>query len=187
MVATPPIPIFNEALARANLPAMLIDPRLKRWFAYRLTWKMTETGEMKLDKRPSSIKAKYEWDEPDGWVNFDDICKYIRGFDQTYRENPNLNVRFRIWPGFPITEDYHIIFLDLDKCFQADGTLTPTARRYYDALKNDSFVEKSVSGKGLHIFTWYTGNRKFSTKPEPGVEVYLTGRGALITGDAYHE
>lgn len=185
---TAPLPVFNEARARQNIPDVMLGA--KRWFVYSLTWSQENPG--KLDKKPESIIRRYgvpySWDEPDGWVSFNEVCDAIRESNEIQDEilQKRGRDRYRLWPGFPITRDYKMIFIDLDKCLQNDGTVTQTARRYLDALKDHSFVEVSVSGTGLHLFTWYTGKRNFAKNPEPGVEAYIDNRGALITGDAYH-
>lgn len=188
---TPPLPVFNEDVARRHIPALLIHPHQRRWFIYRISWTVDERGLPKLKKFPYCIRYRkygtnYDWNDKEGWTNFDDICNYIRDMESIYKEEPTIRERFRFWPGLPVLREFDMAFIDLDDCFLPDKSLKPAAKKYYDAIHAQSFVERSVSGKGLHLFCWYTGHREFRNVQEEGVEVYIDGRGALITGNPYY-
>lgn len=180
-----PIRKFDEKVALAGIPENMQHPRHRRWFLYKVYWEMGTDGEWKLIKYPMCLSHK-PWDNPTGWCYFDEICEEIRAVDKCMDKLPA--PIFRYWPGYPITEDVNMIFVDLDHCFLENGELTPTAHKYLDRTQKHSYVEKSISGNGLHILSWFTGNRrKFTTTtPETGVEMYLKGRGVLITGDVFH-
>jgi len=84
--------------------------------------------------------------------------------------------------GFALDSDYKMAFIDLDKCILPDGTITPTARKYVDRLEPaDPFIERSISGMGLHLLFWYTGSKP-KVNPESGVEIYTEDRFVVLTG-----
>lgn len=100
-------------------------------------------------------------------------------FDQASDEAvKNKNVK---GTGFVFTKDDPFVGIDLDKCFDDDGTLQPWAKEIAD--KFQSYTEKSPSGRGLHILI------KGKT-PEPGrkksqLECYSSGRYFTFTGRPY--
>lgn len=71
--------------------------------------------------------------------------------------------------------------LDLDNCFSSEGRLKTVAA----AIVSDNpgaFIERSVSGRGLHIFGLLPPGRG---RRMSGVEVYSTARFIRTTGDVY--
>ena len=71
--------------------------------------------------------------------------------------------------------------IDLDYCFGSDGSLLSWARHIVDN-NPDSFIERSVSGEGLHIFGLLPERRGMR---KAGVEVYSRDRFILTTRDVY--
>lgn len=82
--------------------------------------------------------------------------------------------------GLGFVLDGGITFIDLDHCRDADGSLTPLAENVIDNFQ-DTFIEISQSGSGLHIFALVTVAKAVKTKE---VELYSAGRYAALTGNA---
>lgn len=91
--------------------------------------------------------------------------------------------RFRL-PGisFVFTLESGVVGVDLDKCINADGQLSDTARQVVALL--NSYTEYSPSGRGLHILALGTIPRAVKTA---GLEMYSRGRAFTVTGKVYGE
>lgn len=74
--------------------------------------------------------------------------------------------------------------IDLDDCFQEDGTLTPLAQDVFDHF-SATYVEYSPSGNGLHIFC--QGVKPTDRTRVPGIEVYTGYNFVTVTGDRVEE
>ena len=77
--------------------------------------------------------------------------------------------------------------LDLDDCFDGDGALTDWAVDAIGSVADPIWIERSVSGEGLHVF-FESPARPASKRGIPGggsVEFYYESRFILVTGDAY--
>jgi archaellum biogenesis ATPase FlaH len=84
--------------------------------------------------------------------------------------------------GISLTGANNLLVVDIDKAINADGSIKPYA---LEVLTNiEGFVERSVSGKGFHIFTtasdWDIGN---TSDNNLGLEVFRSGRYIAITGE----
>lgn len=84
--------------------------------------------------------------------------------------------------GISLTGTNDLLVVDIDKAINADGSIKPYA---LEVLTNiEGFVERSVSGKGFHIFTiasdWDIGN---TSDNNLGLEVFRSGRYIAITGE----
>ena len=87
---------------------------------------------------------------------------------------------YKDYLGF-IFNDTGIVGIDLDKGFDADGFLSPTA---VDLIKRcDSFTEYSRSGRGVHIYI--KGNLPMNgyNNETEGVEIYKSKRYFIVTGN----
>ncbi|MFJ9468340.1 bifunctional DNA primase/polymerase [Streptomyces caniferus] len=85
--------------------------------------------------------------------------------------------------GFVLDGD-GLVCLDLDHCLYGDR-LAPWAQRIVDAA-GPTWVERSVSGDGLHI--WGLGELPHGRRITVGtgtVELYGTGRYIAVTGDTW--
>lgn len=86
--------------------------------------------------------------------------------------------------GYVLVEGDGLVCLDLDHCLYGD-TVAPWAQRILDAA-GPTWVERSVSGDGLHV--WGTGSLSRGRRIAVGtgsVELYGTGRYIAITGDTW--
>ena len=70
---------------------------------------------------------------------------------------------------------------DLDHCLEGDS-LAPWAREVLDSIGSPVWVERSVSGTGLHVFVLAVEARGFR---RGGVEFYSRQRFIRVTGDRY--
>lgn len=71
--------------------------------------------------------------------------------------------------------------IDIDHCINPDGTLTETAQRIL-ASNPGAWVERSVSGTGLHVFGLLPEQ---PGRKHDGFEVYSTGRFIRCTGEVF--
>lgn len=81
--------------------------------------------------------------------------------------------------GFVFTEG--VVGIDLDKCFEDDGTLKPFAREALDLF--DSYTEISPSGNGLHLLV--ESATPVAGRKKGGVECYSSGRFFTVTGNVF--
>jgi len=87
--------------------------------------------------------------------------------------------------GFLFTANDPFFFVDLDKCLNADNTTWSSVAMDILARLPSAAVEVSQSGRGLHIFSQYSGAPpEHSCKNIPlGLELYTEGRFVALTGD----
>lgn len=102
--------------------------------------------------------------DPDTWSSFDEAINSTAG----------------VGLGFVLNGD-GIVCLDLDHCF-VDGQLTDAAAALVAACA-DTYIERSPSGDGLHI--WGRADLPYRGRKIDGIEVYGDARYLTITGDAF--
>ncbi len=110
-----------------------------------------------------------ESDNPETWTNFEDACKYAR-------ENNCDAV------AYAIDGKGGIACIDIDKCKDENGNYSDTANEVLNRC-GKTYIETSVSGKGLHIFGVTDGMdvRTFSKDGE--LEFYQKAHFITMTGD----
>lgn len=148
------------------VPEEMRHPRVKRWVCFQCI----PQPDGKISKhpihptgRPASISDCRTWSNLDDCITATEWCVGNAC-------------------GFALGSDYKMVFIDLDHCILSDGSITPTAAKYIERLAPaNPYIERSISGTGIHIFVWFTGTRP-PIHPEPGVEMYTEGRFAVITG-----
>jgi len=77
----------------------------------------------------------------------------------------------------------NLLFIDLDDCFDSNGLLKERAREIVDSV--DGYVERSLSGNGLHIVTLtdrYYGNPKSA---DGKLEIFTDRMYLAMTGDVF--
>jgi putative DNA primase/helicase len=72
-----------------------------------------------------------------------------------------------------------LVGIDIDDCLDADGTLSELAGEIVETVPG--YVERSPSGKGLHIITRADIGRAYKDDTL-GLEIYTSGRYFTITG-----
>lgn len=70
---------------------------------------------------------------------------------------------------------------DLDNCFEDDGALKTYAAELLESV-DPIFVERSVSGRGLHIFVHAPEAKGWR---RDGIEFYSRDRFIRVTGDRF--
>lgn len=104
---------------------------------------------------------------PDTWASFEDAQRVVE-------------LGYYDYLGF-VFNDNGIVGIDIDDGFTPEGFVSDLAADII--LKCNSYVEKSKSGRGFHIFV--NGDVPFKGKNNlAGVEVYKTARFFIMTGDA---
>lgn len=140
---------------------------LPQWVVWRMQERNSKTTKVPYQVNGHAASVS----EPSTWTTFDEAIK-AEGFDGV---------------GFVFTGDCGIIGIDFDHVLNDDGSLKNMQfERILKALvSEDSFIEVSPSGNGLHAY--YSGSLDFERnkqKFEDGsmIEVYKTGRYFTVTG-----
>lgn len=97
--------------------------------------------------------------------------------------------------GFVLKSGGGYVFIDIDKCIDADGKASEKAQQIIDKFCNVAYIERSVSGRGYHIIckgkiddyitAGRTGTKTGSFKIDgvKEIEVYQERRFLTFTGD----
>jgi P4 family phage/plasmid primase-like protien len=139
-----------------------------------------------LDKVPvrivSDSATDLAWSKPKNRSSFESVKAQ---FDEELKRKPN-GRRFH-GVGF-VLNDTDYMCVDLDKAFNGDD-LKPFAKDILTSLHG--FVEKSVSGAGLHIFVkqngWSLGTKRGKFADGSGIDVLCGGTFVMVTGDTIDE
>lgn len=153
-----------------NIPTYL--KALDQWMPYRLEPKSDGSGYSKVPVNYKSNFRNADKTDQSLWLSFDQALELLES---------ETNDRFHGIGFCPNGSD--ILFVDLDKCIDANGKLSEHARNLVDNI--DGWVEKSVSGKGLHIVTRsskYYGNPKNN---QLGIELFQDRMFVAMTGDVF--
>jgi hypothetical protein len=157
-----------EADLRRNVPEEM--RKKPNWVIVR-TRENESTG--RLDKFLIDVHTgKFaESDNPETWADFDTTCKYAK-------ENGGVAL------AYALDGKDGIACIDLDGCMAENGDFSETAQQAFIAA-NGSYAEKSVSGKGLHIFGKTKGADLRSFSKDKTMEYYQGGHFITMTGDNY--
>ena len=146
---------------------------LRRWLCWQLRLKDKPKKPKEKTKIPMTPKngqlVNAAVNKPENWLTFDEAISY-------YKRGLCTGI------GFALTNmGQKLCCVDIDHCFNPDGSLTDEANAVI-ALCGNSFVEKSQSGDGVHV--WFVdeefpGDRG---RKRGGVEVYAFDRYIAITG-----
>ena len=165
----------KEASIGQSRPNLLAIPQqlkeCSQWMPYKLVQK---PGKDKLGKVPHN-QSGFPADKTDRqyWLSFDTCLSLYEG-DRS---------RFDGIGFCPNNPD--LLFIDLDDCFDLNGNLDHRARELVDSI--DGYVEKSLSGNGLHMVTLADrayGNPK---SPDGKVEVFTSAMYLAMTGDVFED
>ena len=153
-------------MSYSDIPEQLTHPSVKRWCVFRCYFYPDKIK--KIPHHPLGHLASSN--EPESWANFTDCMKAIE-FGLGH------------YPGFALSLGYHLACVDIDRCINPVGEYSATAMKYLELFKGAAYIEKSLSGRGLHIYFWYTGKNTPPIHPEAGVELYTERQFVIITGD----
>ena len=157
-----------ERNLRANVPEEML--KKPNWVVVR-TRENKDTG--RLDKfliNPHTGKFA-ESDNPETWADFDTACKYAKE-------------QGGVCLAYALDGKDGIACIDLDGCMQENGDFSDIAQKAFIAASG-SYAEKSVSGKGLHIFGKTKGADLRSFSKDKTMEYYQGGHFIAMTGDDY--
>lgn len=158
----------REKALRAAVPNEM--KKRANWVVVK-TWWNAEKG--KYNKRPvncNSDKGEYaESDNPETWTTFDNALKYLK-------EKGGTTV------AYALDGKDNVSCIDLDHCYDENGQQTALAKEVLSKC-GKTYVEKSVSGNGLHIFG-KTGGMDIRTFSKDGdLEFYQKEHFIAMTGD----
>ena len=155
-----------EQQLRTCLPAEMKDK--PNWVIVR-TRENADTG--RLDKfLISPVTGKFaESDNPETWADFDTACKYAR-------ENGGMAL------AYALDGKDGIACIDLDHCVGEDGKRSALADEVLSKC-GKTYIESSVSGKGIHVFGKTEGMDLRSFSKDGDMEFYQDSHFIAMTGD----
>ena len=146
----------------------------KQWAAYRTYYdsKKGKRGKAILNVADGHFAKS---NDPSTWTDYETARAYAKA-------NGCKGV------SFALTRESNITCIDLDGCFDDTGAPSKLAREMLE-LFPETYTERSVSGKGLHIFVRgdMTENGRYYNRtetPEGEIEAYCHGRFISMTGNS---
>ena len=158
----------KEKALRTAVP----DEMKKRpnWAVVKTWWNAEKS---KYNKRPvncNSDKGEYaESDNPETWTTFDNALKYLK-------EKGGTTV------AYALDGKDNISCIDLDHCYDENGQPSALAKEVLSKC-GKTYVEKSVSGNGLHIFGKTSGMDIRTFSKDGDLEFYQKEHFIAMTGD----
>lgn len=146
-----------------NIPAELKN--LRQWVCYKTKKLENKTAKFMISPVTNSYAKS---NDSNTWTDFETAFKYMK---QKRMEGL----------AFVLTKG--MVFVDIDHTTDEKGNLNEFANKILNELPN-TYAERSVSGKGVHIFCW--GNlpqNSLKRNDNLGIEMYDTKRFVCITGD----
>lgn len=158
----------KEKALRAAIPdEMKARPN---WVVVK-TWWNADKG--KYNKRPvncNSDKGEYaESDNPETWTTFDNALKYLK-------EKGGTTI------AYALDGKDNISCIDLDRCYDENGQPSALAKEVLSKC-GKTYIEKSVSGNGLHIFGKTSGMDIRTFSKDGDLEFYQKEHFIAMTGD----
>ena len=147
------------------IPQIMKD--LPRWLVWRLI--PADPKPKKVPMTPKNGKlVNAAVNKSENWLTFDEaISWYNRGLCSGI--------------GFALTNQKpKVCCIDVDHCFNPDGSLTDEAKAVIDTCQNP-FTEKSQSGDGIH--NWFIDEEFNGGRRKGNVEVYAADRYIAVTGN----
>ena len=161
---------FNEK--EKTLRTAVPDEMKKRpnWVVVKTWWNAEKS---KYNKRPvncNSDKGEYaESDNPETWTTFDNALKYLK-------EKGGTTV------AYALDGKDNVSCIDLDRCYDENGQPSALAKEVLSKC-GKTYVEKSVSGNGLHIFGKTSGMDIRTFSKDGDLEFYQKEHFIAMTGD----
>lgn len=124
-------------------------------------------GKVPVDPR---TMAKCNPHDRSQWMQHDQVASLVEALGDEYEM------------GFVFAEDDPFWFLDIDKCIDDQGGYSQVAQELM-TLFDGCAVERSRSGRGLHIFGTGDCPEHGSRNKELGIEFYTEGRFVALTAD----
>ena len=155
-----------EANLRSSLPDEMRNK--SNWVVVR-TRENNETGRLEKFLIDVHTGKFAESDNPKTWTDFDSACEYAK-------EHGGVAL------AYALDGKDGIACIDLDKCIGEDGKRTPLAEEVLSKC-GKTYIEHSLSGKGLHIFGKTKGADLRSFSKDGDMEYYQGGQFIAMTGD----
>ena len=155
-----------EANLRSSLPDEMRNK--SNWVVVR-TRENNDTGRLEKFLIDVHTGKFAESDNPKTWTDFDTACKYAK-------EHGGVAL------AYALDGKDGIACIDLDKCIGEDGKRTPLAEEVLSKC-GKTYIEHSLSGKGLHIFGKTKGADLRSFSKDGDMEYYQGGQFIAMTGD----
>ena len=155
-----------EANLRSSLPDEMRGK--SNWVVVR-TRENNDTGRLEKFLIDVHTGKFAESDNPNTWTDFDSACKYAK-------EHGGVAL------AYALDGKDGIACIDLDKCIGEDGKRTPLAEEVLSKC-GKTYIEHSLSGKGLHIFGKTKGADLRSFSKDGDMEYYQGGQFIAMTGD----
>lgn len=150
-----------------NKELLVNFPESLRLLPQWVLWRYETKEDGKQTKVPYQMNGcKAAVSRPDEWTSLEQCLKVVDNFDGV---------------GFIFTKG--VVGIDLDKCFEFDGTLKEFAQDIL--LSFDSYTEVSPSGNGLHILI--LSDVPLDGRKKNGIECYSSGRFFTVTGNVFQD
>ena len=151
---------------RANLPEEMKEK--PNWVVVR-TKENKDTGRLEKFLIDVHTGKFAESDNPETWTDFDTACKYAK-------EHGGVAL------AYALDGKDNIACIDLDHCIGEDGERSPLAEEVLSKC-GETYIERSLSGKGIHVFGKTKGSNLRSFSKDGDMEYYQGGRFIAMTGD----
>jgi len=155
----------------------------KRWMARTAGTKLPYSPLAEMPRGVSPEKWRYGWDNPNVWAGFDEAMLFSAESPSNYD-----GLCYVLHPGGDVSEKERLVCLDFDHAIDEDGTLDGDVREFIAGL--GTFVEISVSGRGVHAFVLVTTKpfKNALQRPFGGCKVdILCSSQVAVTGNVLGE
>ena len=148
-----------------NVPAEM--KALKQWACYKTYYDAKRKKQVK--NIYSAITGRYaKCNDASTWSDYETAVRY-------YRKNRLHGLAFALKEG--------IVFIDIDHAVEKDRIISPEARELMEIFSG-SYIERSCSGKGVHILTkGVLPVNAMHKNDKKGLEMYDSHRFVCLTGD----
>ena len=160
----------QEFLPMSITPSFDAIPQILKDTPRWILWKLipAEPKPKKVPMTPKSGKlVNASVTDPENWLAFNEAISW-------YNRGACTGLGFVLTDAAP-----KVCCVDVDNCFDTDGSLTAEAQTIIAACQN-SFAEKSQSGGGIHC--WFIDNEFSGGRRKGNVEVYGADRYIAMTG-----
>lgn len=127
-----------------NFPDFMTDQR--RWMSRTRGTKLPFSA---LPETPEGVEDpkgwRYSWNDRKVWADFPTALVFMEE-----EKNEADGLCYVLHPAGDNSEQLRLVCLDFDKCINDEGVIDPEVGKLLESL--DTFVESSVSGRGVHAF-----------------------------------
>ena len=171
-------------MTRIEIPELMT--KRNQWVAWKSV--PSEDPSQKGQKVPINVKSRggASISEPGTWASFEEVQQFLlewKDEEDTHFDSRKGEITGQIiGPGYVFTKDDPFTGIDLDNCFDEQGTLEQWGTEVVEHF--NSYTERSNSGCGLHIVI--EGQKPEGFKCKNGrIECYDRSRFFAMTGWVY--